>query len=209
MQFVILSTDTLYEVGSLSAMWIVMMAIMMFPTTAPWLIAVRNISTSSPMRTVPMFLGGYLFIWMLFSFGAAIMQHLLHKAALASHMGHPVTPYVGAALLALAGLFQLTALKRRCLAHCQSPVSFFLSRWRDGRLGALQMGVHHGVYCLGCCWALMLLAFVSGVMNLVWMVGITVYVFVDQAILKSPTLTTASGFLLLGCSAWILVAMQH
>ena len=112
-------------------------------------------------------------------------------------------------LLALAGLFQLTALKRRCLAHCQSPVSFFLSRWRDGRLGALQMGVHHGVYCLGCCWALMLLAFVSGVMNLVWMVGITVYVFVDQAILKSPTLTTASGFLLLGCSAWILVAMQH
>ena len=165
MQCVILSTDTLYEVGSLSAMWIVMMAIMMFPTTAPWLIAVRNISTSSPMRTVPMFLGGYLFIWMLFSFGAAIMQHLLHKAALASHMGHPVTPYVGAALLALAGLFQLTALKRRCLAHCQSPVSFFLTRWRDGRLGALQMGVHHGVYCLGCCWALMLLAFVSGVMS--------------------------------------------
>ena len=209
MRFVTLSNDTIYEIGLLSAMWIVMMAIMMLPATVPWLIAIRKLSTGSPIRTATTFLGGYLFIWMLFSLGAAVMQHLLHKTALTSRMGVPVTPYIGAALLALAGLFQLTELKRRCLAHCQSPVSFFLSRWRDGPLGALQMGAHHGIYCLGCCWALMLLAFVSGVMNLVWMVGITVYVFVDQAILKSPTLTTASGFLLLGCSAWILVAMQH
>ena len=155
------------------AMWAVMMTGMMLPSAAPLIVL------SGGARAYFLTLG-YLAVWAAFSAGATALQWLLMRALILTPMMRVSSRETGAALLALAGAYQLTPLKRACLATCQSPMAFLARRWRGGRAGAFTMGVEHGVYCVGCCWALMLLLFGGGVMNLTVIAALTVFVAFEK-----------------------------
>ena len=123
---------------------------------------------------------GYVTVWVGFSACAALAQWGLHQRALLSPAMAASSPYLAGAILIAAGAYQLTPWKGACLTHCRSPLGFLMTNWRDGRLGALQMGVRHGAYCLGCCWALMCVLFVVGVMSLLWVAALTGFVLLEK-----------------------------
>jgi predicted metal-binding membrane protein len=111
---------------------------------------------------------------------------------------------VGGIILIVAGLFQFTPLKRQCLNYCQTPVNFIHTHWKEGRAGALQMGIKNGIYCLGCCWVLMLLLFVSGIMNLLWIVLISLFVLVEKLLPRFTWVSWLAGAALIVYGAWVL-----
>ena len=165
-------------------MWAVMMIGMMTGTAAPMLLIFAATYAARGTRGMPpaviMFGLGYTIVWVAFSAGAALAQWMLHQAAmLTPAMAASNGPLAGGILVA-AGAYQLTPVKGACLVRCRSPLGFLMTNWRDGTLGALQMGLRHGVYCLGCCWLLMCLLFVVGVMNLVWVAALTAFVLVEK-----------------------------
>lgn len=166
------------------AMWTVMMVGMMTPAIAPLLLLFATTSVRRAQRgastAVGMFGLGYLAVWAGFSACAALAQWGLHNAALLSPAMAATSSRLGAALLVAAGIYQLTPAKRTCLDHCQSPLGFLMSHWRDGSVGAFRMGLHHGIFCLGCCWALMGVLFVVGVMNLVWVGALTIFILLER-----------------------------
>jgi predicted metal-binding membrane protein len=169
------------------AMWAVMMVGMMTASAAPvmLLFARMHAGRGAPRaqgapRVVFAFGGGYLLVWIAFSAGAALAQWALHRAAMLSPAMTTSSGRLGGVILIAAGLYQLTPFKGACLTHCRSPLGFLMSRWRDGMAGALRMGIEHGAYCLGCCWALMCILFVVGVMNLVWVATMTIFVLVEK-----------------------------
>ena len=152
-----------------------MMGLMMAPTVAPWVLAYHRFGlTAGPhlarMRGTASFAAGYLVVWSLFGFAVAIVQ--THTA---------VNGPLSGLLLAAAGGFQFTALKQACLTHCRNPFSFLLMRWKDGPMSALHLGIAHGAYCLGCCWALMLTSLAVGFTSLWWMAALAVLSFSEQA----------------------------
>jgi predicted metal-binding membrane protein len=168
-------------------MWAVMMVGMMVPSVAPMLLAFAGINrkrarSGGPYVPTAVFLCGYLVIWTAFSALAALVQWALFRASLLNAHSQRVGPWLAGALLFVAGAFQLTSVKRACLARCRSPLGFFVGEWRDGWSGALRMGTVHGAFCLGCCWLLMALLFVVGVMNLVWVAGIAAYVLAEKVL---------------------------
>lgn len=190
-------------------MWAVMMVAMMTPTAAPMLLTlghlVRQRSARHRFFAISIaFLAGYILVWLGFSAGATALQWGLHSARLLSAGVIRATPAVGGLLLVLAGAYQFTALKDRCASVCRSPIDFLMTEWRDGTRGALQMGVRHGVYCVGCCWLLMLVLFAVGVMNLVWVALIAVAVLFEKAIPGGRLVTLPVGVLLVGWGAWLL-----
>jgi predicted metal-binding membrane protein len=166
------------------AMWAVMMVGMMAGTAAPVLLLFGSAQARRGERRVPLatllFALGYMTVWTGFSACAALAQWALHRAAMLSPAMAASSPQLGAAILIAAGAYQLTPVKGACLTHCRSPLGFLMTNWRDGRIGALQMGMHHGAYCLGCCWALMGVLFVVGVMNLVWVAALTGFVLLEK-----------------------------
>ena len=168
-------------------MWSVMMVGMMVPSVAPMVLAFAAISRKARERRGPyvptaVFLFGYLLAWTGFSAVAAFAQWALFRASLLNPHTQSVGPWPAGVLLLGAGAFQLTGVKDTCLAHCRSPMGFFLGCWRDGWRGALWMGVHHGTFCIGCCWLLMALLFVAGVMNLLWVAAIAAYVLAEKVL---------------------------
>lgn len=170
----------------LTAMWFGMMALMMGPTVWPWIRAfdrLGNSSTSAAARTAAsaIFTSGYLAAWLIYAVAAAAVQVLLAGAGQLDALSG-LTPAAGAGLLALAGVFQFAPLKRACLMHCRNPLSFFLSRWRDGASGGFRMGFGHGLFCVGCCWALMATSLAVGVMSLWWMAALAAIAFVEQVV---------------------------
>lgn len=155
----------------LFVMWSVMMAAMMAPSAAPMILMFAGVNRKRreqerPYVPTAVFLAGYLTVWTAFSALATLLQGALHGAALLSPMMVSTSPVLGGVLLLAAGAFQWTPLKRACLNHCRSPLTVILSEWREGTRGAFVMGLRHGAYCAGCCWFLMGLLFVAGVMNL-------------------------------------------
>jgi predicted metal-binding membrane protein len=132
-------------------------------------------------QAVLLFGSGYLAIWAGFSACAALAQWALHEAAMLSPAMKTSSPYLGGAVLLGAGIYQLTPFKGACLAHCRSPLGFMMTKWREGPLGAFRMGLQHGAYCVGCCWALMCVLFVVGVMNLAWVGALAVFVLLEKA----------------------------
>ena len=169
------------------AMWVVMMVGMMLPSAMPMTllytaVARKAARAGAPVAPVSAFVAGYLLAWTLFSVGATVAQWALERAALLSPMLVASSPALGCALLAGAGLYQLTPLKDVCLEHCRSPAHFIAAHWRPGALGALRMGVAHGAYCVGCCWVLMGLLFFGGVMNLLWIAAITLFVLLEKVV---------------------------
>jgi len=165
-------------------MWFVMMVAMMLPAVLPWLTTFGEMALDaypgrSPYAVVAQFAGGYFVVWLAYSAAAAGLQGGLQRAALL-RLDLSVGTTIGGLMLIVAGIFQLTPLKEACLEHCRSPLSFFLERWDGGPSGPLRMGVRHGLFCAACCWALMALAFVLGVMNLAWMAVLTVVIVTEQ-----------------------------
>jgi predicted metal-binding membrane protein len=166
------------------AMWAVMMIGMMAGTAAPVLLLFAGARSRRGERgvglAVLMFGLGYVTVWVGFSACAALAQLALHQTAMLSPSMAASSPFMAGAILIVAGAYQLTPWKGACLTHCRSPLGFLMTNWRDGRLGALQMGARHGAYCLGCCWALMCVLFVVGVMNLVWVAALTGFVLCEK-----------------------------
>lgn len=183
-------------------MWSVMMVAMMLPGASPMIVtystAVRRHGQAHP-AAVPtwIFVAGYLAVWTGFSVLAALGQWGLYANELLDSAMGRTGPLLGAGLLVMAGAFQWTALKEACLAKCRTPLSFLLTEWRDGWSGAFVMGLRHGAFCVGCCWALMLLMFVGGVMNLAWMGGLAMYMLAEKVVPAGPLFGRISGLVLI------------
>jgi predicted metal-binding membrane protein len=173
------------------AMWAVMMTGMMLPSAAPMILL-----TGGGGRPFLVALG-YLVVWAVFSVGATSLQWLLQTLLILTPMMEVSSRQAGAVVLALAGIYQWTPLKRACLARCQSPMAFVTRRWRSGRWGAFCMGAEQGVHCVGCCWALMLLLFAGGVMNLAVIAALTAFVAFEKLAPVGAWAARVSGVLLL------------
>ena len=168
-------------------MWAIMMVGMMVPSAAPTVMIYAAIGRKAARdRTIvpptAVFISGYVALWTLFCVVATLAQWGLDQAALLSPMMVTTSPAIGSGLLIGAGLYQVTPIKRACLKHCRSPAHFLSEHWRAGVTGAFRMGLEHGVFCLGCCWVLMGLLFVGGVMNLLWIAAIATFVFAEKVI---------------------------
>jgi predicted metal-binding membrane protein len=190
-------------------MWAVMMVGMMLPSASPMLlmygIAVkRQAAAAVAARRIYALAFGYVVVWALFSIAATAVQFVLSVQLALSPMMTLNSRYMGALLLGVAGLHQLTPLKRVCLQHCQSPMGFLILHWRSGVGGAFRMGIRHGVYCLGCCWALMLLLFVGGVMNITVIAALTAFVAFEKLSPFGIYTARLSGVLLVGLGGWML-----
>ena len=191
-------------------MWSVMMVAMMTPSASPMILTFATINrrkqaNNQPYAPTGLFLLGYLLVWVGFSALAVLFQWGLHSAALLSPTMVTTSPIVGAIILVAAGIFQFTAYKNQCLAHCRTPMGFILTEWRDGRSGALRMGIKHGRYCLGCCWFLMALLFVAGVMNLLWVAIIAAFVLIEKVAPRGELVGRIGGILLIGWGIWLLL----
>jgi predicted metal-binding membrane protein len=193
-------------------MWAVMMAAMMLPSAWPMLLMYGGLSRTAtpgrPSNHLYLFAGGYILVWAIFSAAATVVQRLLAEVLLLSPMMELTSPRAAAAFLIVAGVYQLTPLKRVCLRSCHSPMSFLVGHWRAGARGALRMGIDHGIYCLGCCWALMLLLFVGGVMNLYVIAALATLVAVEKLVRGGEQISRLSGGLLVALALWILLVAR-
>ena len=183
---------------AVTAIWFVMMAVMMAPTVWPWVRSFHRFGRSSRATTIAatsQFAAGYLLAWLGYSVAAAGAQLALRDA-----VAHAPIVFVA------AGLYQFGPLKRACLTHCRSPFSYFLVRWRNGPAGALRMGLEHGAYCVGCCWALMATTLVTGMMNLWWMTAVAGVALAEQVAPHGQRLRVPLGIALVAAGLWQLSA---
>jgi len=193
-------------------MWWVMMIAMMTPSAAPMLLLYVAVKRMGPEghRTVwlsLLFLGGYLLAWAGFSLIATLLQWQIERFDLSMGAMMPITsPVLGGAVLVMVGVYQFTGVKEACLTHCRSPGAFLADHNRPGAAGALRLGLLHGGYCLGCCWALMALLFVGGIMNLYWIAGLALYVLAEKTLPKMHKFSSATGSLLLAGGAFLLIS---
>lgn len=193
----------------LFAMWWVMMVGMMLPGVAPVILTFATVNRNRRARAEPyvpaaLFAAGYLLAWGGFSLAATLAQWALERAALLSPMDMATdSRWLGGLLFVAAGLYQFTPVKLACLRFCRSPLDFVVNHWRDGPDGALRMGIAHGLYCLGCCWILMLLLFVGGVMNLLWVAALAIVVLVEK-LTAGPWVGRIGGVLLVAYGVWLL-----
>jgi predicted metal-binding membrane protein len=183
-------------------MWAIMMVGMMLPSVTPTVliyaaVARKSAAQGTPVAPTGVFVSGYLAVWVGFSALATLAQWGLDRAGLLSPMMVSKSSILGASLLIIAGIYQWLPLKDKCLHHCRAPVDFISHHWRTGTLGAFRMGVSHGGYCLGCCWALMALLFVGGVMNLLWIAGITLFVLLEKVLPLGDRGGRVSGILMI------------
>jgi predicted metal-binding membrane protein len=190
------------DFGAMFVMWVIMMVGMMLPGATPMILMFAKVSRKHRLEersypSVAVFVSGYLLAWGGFSLVATGLQSGLQSLLLLSPMMTTNSPLLGATLFVTAGLYQLTPLKHACLKHCRSPLAFLLTRWRGGSLGAFRMGFEHGLFCLGCCWVIMALLFVGGVMNLLWVVAITVFVLIEKIAPRGERFARGTGFILI------------
>jgi predicted metal-binding membrane protein len=191
-------------------LWMSMMVAMMFPAIAPVVSLFATISqkrraAGQPAAPTWVFLAGYLSVWSRFGIGAYVLSLIvpaLGMMATGLRMDNPVAAGI---VLMLAGLYQLSPLKQVCLHHCRSPLGVILHGWRDGRGGAFRMGFGHGAYCLGCCWGLMLVLFAVGLMNLAWMLILTLAIFVEKILPQGPLISKLIALVLILFGMFTLV----
>tara|TARA_B100000749_G_scaffold255312_1_gene223299 strand:- start:117 stop:902 length:786 start_codon:yes stop_codon:yes gene_type:complete len=192
------------DFGVMFLMWWIMMIGMMVPSAAPMILLFATVNRrrreqQGPYVPTAIFLTGYLMIWGGFAAVATVGNWALHvNSLLSSMMGESTSAYLGGGLLITAGVFQWSRLKYVCLSHCRSPMSFLMSDWKEGARGALKMGLRHGTYCVGCCWVLMALLFVLGVMNLVWIATLAAFVLLEKVVPAGQRLSKVTGLLLIG-----------
>lgn len=192
-------------------MWSVMMVGMMLPAATPVVLGFARVQRQrqgerTAETRIALFVSGYLLVWLLFSAIAALLQWFLHRLGMMTTAMGSATPVLGGTFVLAAGLFQWSGLKDRCMTLCRSPLQFLLTEWREGAGGALRMGMQYGLYCLGCCWLLMLLMFAGGVMNLLWMVGLTLYLLAEKLLPGMARVSRLVGALLVAAGTLIMGA---
>ncbi len=201
---------------TLLLMWWVMMIAMMVPSAAPMMLLYARVFRHGQARgqlrgaIVPtaFFAGGYLACWLGFSALATALQFAMERLGhIDGMMMWSTNRWLTAGLLLAAGLYQLSPFKSVCLQHCRSPADFLSRHWLPGRFGAFRLGLVHGAYCLGCCWALMLLLFAAGIMNLVWIAGLAILVLMEKLAPFGANLAPLTAVLLVG--AGLYVAFAH
>lgn len=197
------------------AMWWIMMIAMMTPSAAPTVLLYAQVhrtalargQVSDELAPTGAFAAGYLLVWLGFAAGAAALHWALERAGLVSTMMMGSrSRWLSGALLIAAGLYQLSPLKNLCLAQCRAPASFLARHWRPRALGALRLGARHGAYCVGCCWMLMALLFVGGVMNLIWIAALSVVVLIEKLLPQGQWVARAAGVALATWGVATLVA---
>ena len=194
---------TIADFGFMFLMWAVMMVGMMVPTAAPMVLLFaansrRLREQQQPYVPTAVFLSGYVVVWSGFAVTATAGNWALHvNDLLSSMMGESASAYLGGGLLIAAGLFQLSPLKYVCLKHCRSPLSFLTNDWREGSWGAFNMGLRHGAFCVGCCWILMGLLFVLGIMNLIWIAVLAAFVLLEKVAPAGQYVGMTAGVLLI------------
>lgn len=194
----------------LFVMWTVMMAGMMLPSALPAIMLYASMSRSreggSGAPAVWIFTAGYLAVWTLFSLGATLLQAWLNARGLVSAMMTSASVWLSAGVLLAAGLYQWLPVKEACLRRCRSPLQLFLFRWRAGFSGAFRMGAEHGAFCVGCCWALMLVLFAAGVMNLLWIALLAALVLLEKLLPGGIWIGRLAGVGFAAAGAWLLAA---
>jgi predicted metal-binding membrane protein len=194
------------------AMWVIMMVAMMLPSASPLILLYANVVRQAERKggfanataAIAAFAFGYLALWSLFSAFAVAAQFTLERISAMNAMMVLRSPIAVGAVLIAAGLYQLSPLKQACLAHCRSPANFLAAHCRQGVLGAFHIGLEHGLYCLGCCAALMALLFVGGIMNLIWIAGLTVIVALEKLLPYGDRLRVPLGALLMMAGAALM-----
>ena len=199
----------LVEFSLTFVMWAVMMVGMMLPSAAPMILLFATVNRKRSERGKPfvataVFALAYITVWAGFSLFATSAQWVLQSKALLSQQMASTSPVLGGVVLLGAGVFQWTSLKRMCLTHCRTPLDFLMFEWRDGEWGAFLMGLRHGVFCLGCCWVLMALLFVTGVMNLLWVAIIAAVVLIEKAAPSGLWIGRVAGLLLIAWGVWMV-----
>jgi len=193
-------------------MWVIMMIGMMAPSASPMVLLFARIQNGRPGSGQPMvasglFLLGYLLAWTGFSLAATLIQWGMHAALLSTPALAGAGSILGGAVLIAAGLYQWTPAKRACLTHCRTHLAFLFAEWREGAQGALVMGLRHGLYCIGCCWLLMLILFVVGVMNLLWIALLAAFVLAEKTPPHGAWIGRVSGLALIVWGGWMAVAV--
>lgn len=190
------------------SMWVLMMIGMMTPSVFPFLRTLAGLARrrthGNPFLLMATFFFGYCLVWTAFSAIAAAAQIALQASLLLSPVSMSLAPAEGGALMIAVGGYQWTSAKDACLRNCRSPLGFFISEWRERALGAWIMGIHHGVFCLGCCLLVMFLPFVAGVMNLTWMVGITIFVLLEKTLPGGKIVARVGGIWFALYGAWVI-----
>ncbi len=194
------------------AMWSIMMAAMMLPSVMPMVLMFTEVNRrrrqqGNPYVPVSIFLAGYIIVWTGFSLLATAIQFWLTGLKLLSMTMASATPFFAGGLLLGAGAFQFTPWKRQCLTSCANPLQFLMTSWRNGRLGALRMGLEHGGFCLGCCWAVMILLFVAGVMNLLWVAILSLFVLAEK--LAPQYVARPGGVVMTAAGLWLIGSGFH
>ena len=202
------------EFGYVFAMWAVMMIGMMTPSVAPMILIYARVGRQAVMDSKPFaatawFAGGYLLAWTAFSLAATSAQWALERAALLTPMMESASNILGGILLIATGLYQWTPLKDACLSYCQTPLTFIMRHggFRREATGALTLGLRHGLYCIGCCWAVMLLLFVGGVINLFWIAALAALVLLEKVVPFGRLIARLAGIAFIAGGAWLL--LQH
>lgn len=202
-----LANWTASETVAMFVMWSVMMAAMMLPSAAPMILlhaALRARSGAGTIAHSGLFMLGYVAVWTGFSVIATGLQWALEQTALLSPMMVSESNALGGGLLVAAGIYQATQLKHRCLSRCRAPAAFLNANWKRGPGGAFRMGLAHGLYCLGCCWATMLLLFVGGVMNLLWIAGLSAFVLAEKVLPRGQDFARLSGAAMVLAGVWLM-----
>src|SRR5688572_7401261 len=179
-------------------MWLVMMIAMMTPSVAPLILIFAMVNRQKKEQQSPFvpgiyLLAGYLAAWTAFSLLATILQWALQQISWLNPMMIITNKILGSVILIAAGIFQFTPLKQQCLHYCQTPIDFIHQKWKDGRSGVFKMGLQNGVFCLGCCWLLMVLLFVSGIMNLLWIALISFFVLIEKIMPRAKWISYVAG----------------
>lgn len=193
--------------GWFLGIWVTMMAAMMLPSVSPMVLAYARVAKARPTRApTAVFVGGYFAAWTLYGLVAYGVYRLVGAADTGVLAWHRAGPYVAGGAIVAAGLYQLTPIKDVCLRHCRTPVHFLAHGWRDGVAGALRMGFTHGLYCVGCCWGLMLVLFTLGVMSLFWMAVIAGVIFAEKVFPHGERLTRVVAVVFIALGLWIAIA---
>jgi predicted metal-binding membrane protein len=201
------------DLAHMFIMWSIMMVAMMVPSATPMIIIFATVNRQRSKMQGPfiptwLFVLGYLTAWTVYSALATMVQWGLHVTALLTHTLAITSPLLGALLLVAAGVFQWTPFRDACMTQCRSPFGFIMTEWREGRRGALIMGLKHGIYCVGCCWMLMTLSFALGVMNMLWMAALTAFMLLEK-ITDNKWISRTAGMILVVWGLWVVAGVSR